>query len=84
MLRPCHSTPYRVRFRVETVGETTELRARVWTRGATEPTTWTVTATDSAAALQDTAGGYAFDLYNSVSSSSVFIDDVRIQAWPQP
>jgi hypothetical protein len=47
---------------------TTTLRAKIWRTGDDEPTAWSVTTTDSTAALQ-TSG--ATGLYSYLSSSSI-------------
>ncbi|NHB84225.1 hypothetical protein G7085_05190 [Tessaracoccus sp. HDW20] len=47
---------------------TTALRLKVWS-GATEPTDWTLTATDTTAALQS-AGGIGLGTYLSGSSTN--------------
>jgi hypothetical protein len=50
-----------VRFQVAGTG-TTELRTKVWPVGSAQPADWTLTATDTTAALQ-AAGGIAFTTY---------------------
>jgi len=50
-----------VRFQVSGTG-TTQLRTKVWTSGTAEPSGWTLTATDTTAALQK-AGAIAFTTY---------------------
>lgn len=55
----------KVRLQAQGSG-TTALRGRVWT-GATEPTTWQVTANDSTAELQD-AGGVGIGQYAAAST----------------
>lgn len=70
------------RLRLETTGDgvTTTLRARVWKDGTTEPSTWTVTTTDSSAALQ-VAGGVGV-LVSAASSSQPGRADVdSFQTW---
>ncbi len=72
-----------IRFQVEGTG-TTALRAKVW-KGATEPTSWTATSTDSTAALQ-TAGSVGVYTYMSGSASNgpvVFAyDDLEVVPLP--
>lgn len=68
-------------IRLQVVGTgTTTIRARAWKTGATEPSTWQVTATDTTAAMQ-TAGGVGFGSYlgsGSTVSPLVFsFDDLR-------
>jgi PKD repeat protein len=48
--------------------EGTALRAKVWAAGTAEPTAWTVTATDTTAALQ-APGALAVELYTSSSAT---------------
>ncbi|MDM7855582.1 PKD domain-containing protein [Cellulomonas alba] len=55
-----------IRFQAQGNGSTA-LRGRVWT-AATEPTTWQITATDSAASLQ-AAGGVALSAYSPSSTT---------------
>ena len=59
-----------LRLRLETEGTSpTTVRAKVWPVSGTEPATWTVTATDSTAALQS-AGTAGLDLYISGSAAA--------------
>jgi PKD repeat protein len=72
----------RVRMQATGTGPTT-LRAKVWRLGQTEPSSWTVSATDSTAALQ--VGGYVgLTTYLSTSATNapvtVSIDDWRAAA----
>ncbi|MFT3970682.1 MAG: PKD domain-containing protein [Micropruina sp.] len=55
---------YRVAFRAVTVAGTTTLSAKLWKVGATEPTSWAATVTDSTAQLQGT-GSIGFSSYLS-------------------
>jgi len=69
----------RVAFEVTGTG-TTSLRAKAWSVGASEPTAWLTTATDSEATLQD-AGyvgfvGYANSITNGPITASV--DNLRV------
>jgi PKD repeat protein len=60
----------KLRIRVEASGVSpTTLRARVWTDGATEPTGWQQTITDSTAGLQS-AGAVGLSPYVSASATS--------------
>jgi hypothetical protein len=70
-------TQLRVRLQVTGTSPTT-LRARAWRAGTTEPTTWTVTATDSTAGLQ-TTGAVGVTTYLSSAAPTavvVSVDDV--------
>jgi PKD repeat protein len=69
-----------LRLRVQAVGTSpTQLRAKVWKAGTTEPTTWTVTGSDSTTGLQ-TGGGVGFAGYMSSSATNapvtVVVDDL--------
>jgi PKD repeat protein len=72
----------RVRLQVDGTSPTT-LRAKVWRVGDTEPTAWTLTTTDSAAALQ-VAGGIGLQAYASSSATNapqtVTFDDLWVGA----
>ena len=58
-----------VRFQVTGTG-TTELRAKVWAVGTPQPADWTLTTTDTTAALQK-AGGIGFTTYTpSISTGA--------------
>jgi len=60
-----------VRVRVQVTGTSpTTVRAKVWQATATEPSGWTVTATDSTAGWQ-VAGGIGLDSYLSRNSASL-------------
>jgi PKD repeat protein len=57
-------------LKLEAVGASpTTVRAKLWPSGTTEPTTWTVAATDTTAALQ-AAGGLHTELYASRTSTA--------------
>ncbi len=59
-----------LRYKLETEGSSpTTLRAKVWPSAAAEPSAWTVTGTDSTAALQ-AAGTAGLDLYVSSSATA--------------
>ncbi|WP_374311562.1 metallophosphoesterase, partial [Microbacterium sp.] len=70
----------RIRIQVEGTSPTT-IRARAWLDGAAEPTSWTATATDSTAALQQ-PGGLRFTSYLSSSATNgpviVSVDDLSV------
>jgi PKD repeat protein len=73
-----------LRLRLQTSGTgTTTLNGKVWKAGSTEPTTWTVSKTDTTAALQ-VPGGIALLPYLSGSSTNapvtVGIDNLTVQA----
>ncbi len=75
-------TPIRVRVQVDGTNPTT-LRARAWPAGATEPTTWQATATDTTAALQN-PGSLRLSTYLSSSATNgpitVTYDDLTATA----
>lgn len=81
-------TPYRVRYRLETVPaepplDSTRLRARVWPAGQPEPGSWQVDLTDATAVLQGANGGFAIDSWSSRTvdvSAHTLIDDLQIFA----
>ena len=69
-----------VKVRLEAEGTSpTALRARIWADAASEPTTWTLQATDSTSALQ-TGGGIGFWDYLSGSATNapitLLVDDL--------
>lgn len=70
-------------LRLQAVGTNpTTLNARVWKIGATEPTTWQVTSTDTTAALQ-VAGAVGIETYlggTATTSVSTVIDDFIARA----
>ena len=55
-----------VRFQAEGSGSTT-LRAKIWKSGATEPSTWRLSTTDTTAALQ---GAGSVGIYSYLSGSA--------------
>ncbi|MGN8553052.1 UNVERIFIED_CONTAM: PKD domain-containing protein, partial [Microbacterium sp. SLM126] len=72
----------KIRIRVQAEGTSpTTIRARAWLDSAQEPTSWTATATDSTAALQQ-PGGLRFTSYLSSSATNgpviVSVDDVSV------
>ncbi|KGM09339.1 PKD domain-containing protein, partial [Cellulomonas carbonis] len=72
----------RLHVRLQLTGTApTTLRARVWAEGTHEPTSWQVTATDAATALQQ-AGGVALVAYVSGSATTtpvvVAFDDLTV------
>jgi PKD repeat protein len=74
-----HAAGNRLRLRVQAVGTSpTQLRAKVWRAGTTEPTTWLVSGSDSTAALQ-AAGRVGLTTYLSSSATNapitVAVDD---------
>jgi hypothetical protein len=74
----------RILVRTQVTGASpTTVRARAWKSGTTEPTTWQVTGTDSAAGLQ-TAGSLGVNLYLSGSTTNgpveVALDDLVARA----
>ena len=77
-------TPIRVRVQVDGTNPTT-LRARAWPAGATEPTTWQATATDTTAALQN-PGNPRLSTYLSSSATNgpvtVTYDDLTATPLP--
>ena len=65
----------RVRFAAEGQG-TTDLRAKVWADGQSEPSGWTATASDTTAELQD-AGGIGVAAYSPASTTGAVVVSVR-------
>ena len=62
----------------------TTIRAKAWKAGATEPSTWTVTATNTTAALQ-TAGTLGIRTLNSASSvTTLSFDNLRADRISSP
>jgi len=76
----------RLRIRLQVTGTSpTTLRAKVWKIGTAEPETWTVTTTDSTAALQS-AGHVGLGTYvgSGVSTlpQTVAFDDFEVRTLP--
>jgi hypothetical protein len=69
-----------VRFQMQGTSPT-QLRAKVWLAGQSEPSTWQLTGSDSTAALQG-AGGVGFVTYLSGSSTNaphtLSFDNLRV------
>lgn len=63
------AAPYRLAVRLTPAAGGTEFAAKMWPAGATEPTGWAVTATDSTAALQ-AAGSIKLVSYLSSSATA--------------
>jgi gluconolactonase len=78
--------PYRVRFRVNQMTPTeTLMQAKVWAINDVEPAAWNVTWIDNLPALQNIAGGIAFDLFNFIGSNATgAFDDVEIDELCNP
>lgn len=74
----------RLQLRVQVSGTSpTTIRARVWKVGATEPTAWQVTATDSTSGLQSAGGiGIYSYLSGSASPSSLVVSFDDLWAGP--
>jgi hypothetical protein len=73
-------TQLNIRLQAEGNGTTT-LRTRVWT-GATEPSTWQLTGTDTTAALQ-TPGGVYLSSYSPSATTNAIVtswDDLAVNA----
>jgi len=68
---------FKLRGQVETVGASVVLRLKFWT-GATEPTAWTLTATDTSPD-RILSGGYALRVVNG-STSDMRIDNLVVQS----
>jgi hypothetical protein len=65
-------------FDVQQVGGSTQLSAKVWQDGTTEPTGWHLTTTDSTAALQNAAGRAG--MYISLTSGrTLYVDDYELE-----
>jgi len=74
-----NDTNYCVRYRVEQLnGTQTQIRARIWLQGDTEPGTWNVDLISTTTELQNQAGGFAVDLYNYSGTGSIYFDDIEI------
>jgi hypothetical protein len=72
---------YLIRFEVEQIDATqTELRARVWAAGSSEPAGWQVSFASSLGVVQNIADGFAIDIYNNSGTGSVYVDDLIISA----
>ncbi len=74
----------KLKVRVQVTGSSpTTLRARAWLASATEPSTWTVSTTDSTAGLQ-TAGAVGFAGYLSTATTNapilIAFDDLVVTA----
>jgi hypothetical protein len=70
---------YRVACRAVTSGGSTQVAAKLWRSGASEPASWQLTSTDSTAGLQ-AAGGVGISAYNSSSATqpvTLSVDDVK-------
>lgn len=74
-----------IRMQTITTGGSTLVRARVWTAGSSEPTTWQVSATDSTAGLQ-VAGSVGVTSYTGSSTTpaplGVSFDDFTVTRLP--
>lgn len=71
----------RLRFEVEGAGTGTDLRVKVWEQGQTEPSGWTLTASDSTATLQDGGSvGVSAYVQGAVTNATigVAVDDLRV------
>jgi PKD repeat protein len=83
-LTPGAADVVRIRFQVQGTGTTT-LRAKVWGAGASEPGAWSVTATDSTAALP-VPGSVGFLAYLSGSATNspvtVSFDNLSVATIP--
>ncbi len=79
---------YRVRFRAQQAGASTELSAKIWPVGQAEPAAWSVEATDTTPSLQNLAGGYAVDAWNSGTTGppppNIWIDDIAVYRGQAP
>lgn len=75
-------TVLNARVATTTTGGATTLQVKVWVAGDLEPATWTVSSTDSEAALQG-AGGLSFSTYVSGSVTNgpveISIDDLVVR-----
>ncbi len=72
-----------LQVRVQAVGSgTTTINAKIWAAGTAEPADWTVTATDSTAALQ-TGGGVSFVTYSQPLTGAGAVESVS-DVWAGP
>lgn len=72
---------YRVRFQCFQDGDVTTLRAKMWPVDQVEPGAWQVQTQDSTPVLQGTSGSFAADVYNYAGTGSIYLDDLRIDAF---
>ncbi|MEM9291065.1 MAG: SMP-30/gluconolactonase/LRE family protein [Acidobacteriota bacterium] len=85
-----NGVPYRVRFRATQLdAATTQLQAKIWPLGQSEPAAWTVSVTDSTPELQNLSGGIALDSWSSIQSPNpitahTLVDDLEIEALCNP
>jgi hypothetical protein len=69
-----------INLRLQAVGSgTTTLQGKIWLNGASEPAAWTVTSTDTTAALQN-PGAVGFYSYLSGSATNAPIT-LRVQSF---
>lgn len=72
---------YRVRFVTETFNGSTRLAAKIWLLSQAEPTSWTITATDSTAALQGVSGRFGTVSKLFTNGRTVGADDYLSYYW---
>ncbi len=82
-------TPYRVRFQVyQLTDSNTQLRAKLWALGDSEPNEWHVQHIDDYAPLQNTAGHFFVDSWSSQQNGQIIpatrFDDIVIKQMCKP
>jgi outer membrane protein assembly factor BamB len=72
-----HDVWYTMKFQSENQdeGRKVTLRGKVWPRGQTEPTEWTIEATDDTPNVSGSPG-----LFGNASDAEVFVDNVKVNA----
>jgi hypothetical protein len=74
---PAPNKWYRFKVQVEDTGSRTEIRAKVWPDGASEPSAWQVNAYDASTTTRLTEGTFGVWSY---SSGSKYWDDLAVRA----
>ncbi len=83
---------YRVRLRVTSYANATDVRARVWPEGSVEPRQWQVQAVDATPSLQGLSGGFAVDSWTTRTPNNpgpdelpaTCVDDIEIYPHTNP
>ena len=80
-LRMEANTRYEVAFSTTTVGSSTQLAAKMWPVGTTEPSAWTATTTDATAGLQrsGSAGVASYMSSSATSPITMSVDDLSVR-----
>lgn len=64
---------YTLKFRAEAHGDQAVLRGKVWERGAAEPESWQIEATDAAPNLVGSPG-----LFGNATNAEIFLDNIKV------